>query len=58
MTDMSQFDDNPVPVGAISDLSVVVGSYMVKPAASDDEFPQRSDWSRLTRITQGKPGGC
>ena len=55
---ISQFDGSDVPAENVADLKITVVSAQVKPAASDDQFPQWSDFTELTRITRGKPGGC
>ena len=55
---VGMFDGTEVPAEDVADLSVTVITAQVKPAASADQFPQWSDFTKLTRITQGKPGGC
>lgn len=54
----SQFDSQPVPLENTPDLSVVVTMAVVKPAESEDQFPERTEFRELQHITQGKPGGC
>lgn len=53
-----QFDGSEVPVEDVADLTVTVVTAEVEPASSADEFPEWSNFTKLTRITHGKPGGC
>lgn len=55
---VSMFDNTAVAPEDVADLMVTVVTAQVKPAASSDEFPDWGDFVQLTRITQGKPGGC
>lgn len=54
---VGMFDGTEIPPEDVADLTVTVVTAQVKPAASEDQFPQWSDFTKLTRITQGKPGG-
>jgi tyrosinase len=53
-----QFDGTQIPVEDLADLTITVITAKMQPAASEDQFPEWSDFTKLTRITQGKPGGC
>ncbi|KXT05280.1 hypothetical protein AC579_8065 [Pseudocercospora musae] len=55
---VATFDSKPVPVENMPDLSVVVTMAMIKPAESEDQFPERSELRELEHITKGRPGGC
>lgn len=55
---VGMFDGTEVPAEDVADLIVTVVTAQAKPASSADQFPQWSDFTKLTRITQGKPGGC
>ena len=55
---VAMFDGTQIPAEDVADLTVTVVTAQVKPAASEDEFPEWSDFVKLTHITQGKPGGC
>lgn len=54
----TQFDGTQVPISNVQDLEITVISAQVQPATEADEFPQWGEFTKLTRITQGKPGGC
>lgn len=55
---VGMFDGTQVAVEDVADLSVTVITAQVQPALSADQFPQWSNFTVLTRITHGKPGGC
>ncbi|KAK6385189.1 hypothetical protein LTR65_009590 [Meristemomyces frigidus] len=52
------FDGTQVPAEDVADLTISVVSAEVQPACAKDEFPQWGDFTVLTSVTQGKPGGC
>ena len=58
LTDCFQFDGTQVPIGDVADLTITVVGAEVEPAAAADQFPQWGDFTELTTITQGRPGGC
>ena len=55
---VGMFDGTEVPAEDVADLMVTVVTAQARPASSIDQFPQWSDFTKLTRVTQGKPGGC
>ncbi|KAK5135710.1 hypothetical protein LTR08_004696 [Meristemomyces frigidus] len=55
---VGMFDGTQVPVGEVADLTITVVGAEVEPAAAADQFPRWGDFTELTTITQGKPGGC
>jgi len=57
VADSLQFDGSQVPPEDVADLTITVVSAEVEPASAQDQFPQWSNFTELTSITQGKPGG-
>ncbi|KAK3683147.1 hypothetical protein LTR37_020509 [Vermiconidia calcicola] len=55
---VDMFDDTEVFAEDVADLSVTVVTARVLPAASEDAFPQWSEFTEISGITRGKPGGC
>ena len=42
----------------VADLTITVVSAEVEPASAADEFPTWGDFTVLTNVTEGRPGGC
>ncbi|KAK3724436.1 hypothetical protein LTR37_001060 [Vermiconidia calcicola] len=55
---VGMFDDTEVSAEDVADLSVTVVTARVLPAASEDAFPEWSEFAEISSITRGKPGGC
>jgi tyrosinase len=56
---VSMLDGGQVPIEQLAnDLTVTVVTAEVQPATADDNFPVWGQFTELTNITQGKPGGC
>lgn len=55
---LTQFDGSEVPVEDLSQLTITVLTAQVEPAATNEDFPAWGDYTVLTNVTQGQPGGC
>ncbi|KAK5168744.1 uncharacterized protein LTR77_006053 [Saxophila tyrrhenica] len=55
---VGMFDGTQIPPDSVADLTITVITAKVQPAESVDDFPQWSEFTEVTRVTQGKPGGC
>ncbi|KAK0795438.1 hypothetical protein LTR02_007053 [Friedmanniomyces endolithicus] len=55
---VGDFGGSEIPVEDVADLSITVVSAEVEPASAADEFPIWGDFTVLTNVTEGRPGGC
>ncbi|KAK0875049.1 hypothetical protein LTR33_005910 [Friedmanniomyces endolithicus] len=55
---VGDFGGSEIPVEDVADLTITVVSAEVEPASAADEFPTWGDFTVLTNVTEGRPGGC
>lgn len=52
-----QMDGTTVDANDVADLAVTVVSAQVQPPAAENQFPSWHNFTELTSITYGRPGG-